>query len=268
MPRPWRLLPTVTAGAARQMAMDEAIFRAYAEGRVPPTLRFYTWAPPGVSCGRFQRVDREVDLAACAALGYDVVRRPTGGRAVLHLDDLTYAVVLGERDGLPAGVLPAYLHLSRGLLAGLHALGIPAALHTPAGRAEGTGNPACFASPSWHELTVAGRKVAGSAQRREGPDILQHGSVILRHHPEALSRILRFPGPAEEFAARLARAAAGLREFCPDLEIDPLAQALAGGFAAALGVHLEPGELTGYEEELVAAFTPRYAGERFDRGGE
>lgn len=257
--RAWRLLPLCTGDAARNMAVDEAIFRAYAEGRVPPTLRFYTWAPPAVSCGRFQDMAGEVDLDALRRLGFGIVRRPTGGRAVLHHGDLTYAAVIGDRDGLPAGTLPAYLYISQGLLAGLTGLGIEASLHSPTGKAAG-GNPACFASPSWHELTVAGRKVAGSAQRRDAGVVLQHGSILIDFAPAALAAVLRPRGFIPNYAARLAGAAAGLREFAPGLTQAGLAAAITAGFAKALGISFVEGRLTEEEEKLSEELRPKYAG--------
>jgi len=250
----WRLLPISTANAARHMATDEAIFEAYARGLVPPTLRFYTWDPPGVSCGRFQNIDSEVDLEACKDLGIDVVRRPTGGRAVLHLGDLTYLAVVGERDGLPEGVLPAYLYLSRGLLAGLASLDLPAELFTPSAKSGGRSS-ACFASPSWYELTVRGRKVAGSAQWREDGNVLQHGAIMLDFPALEQAGIFRSPLPKEVFAGMLAKNAAGLREYSPALTVGELAEALALGFGEALGVELAPGGLTEAEEALITAST-------------
>lgn len=243
------------------MAVDEAIFRVYAEGRVPPTLRFYTWDPSAVSCGRFQNVAGEVDLDGLARLGFGVVRRPTGGRAVLHRGDLTYAVVTGARDGLPAGVLPAYLYLSQGLLSGLSLLGIKAELHTPAGKEGARGNPACFASPSWYELTVAGRKVAGSAQRREGGALLQHGSIMVSFAPAELAAVLRPSKPMPDYAAQLARSAAGLGEFAPGLTIPRLAAAMVKGFMEALPIEFQEGGLTEEEERLAEELRPKYAEE-------
>ncbi len=256
----WRVLPYSAGNAAVNMATDEAILKAYAEGRVPPTLRFYTWEPGAVSCGRFQHISREVELSACAGLGLDVVRRPTGGRAVLHQGDLTYAVVTGERDGLPTGTLAAYLHLSKGLLAGLTLLGLEAQLYTPKGKANpGAGrNPSCFASPSWYELTLAGRKIAGSAQRRESGAVLQHGAVMLDYQPERLAAILRGSGPSPARAAFYAKNAAGLKEFLPDLTASCLASALTAGFAQALMARMQSGGLTDWESEQIAALEPKY----------
>ncbi|MGQ9778292.1 MAG: lipoate--protein ligase family protein [Bacillota bacterium] len=255
MLRPWRLLPLSPGGPARNMAVDLAIFHAYRQGLVPPTLRFYTWEPPAVSCGRFQDLT-EIDLAACARLGYRVVRRPTGGRAVLHEGDLTYAVVVGARDGLPPGVLPSYLFLSGGLLAGLRRLGLVAELAGPA--KSGPRSPACFASPSWYELVVAGRKVAGSAQRREGGDVLQHGSIALTFSPARLAEILRAPRGGGDQVARLARAAAGLSSFLSGITAARVAAALREGFAEALGVELVEGRLSEAEEETAALLMADY----------
>ena len=118
------------------MAIDEAITMAIAEGLAPPTLRFYAWAPPCVSMGRNQK-SAEVDAARCAARGYGIVRRPTGGRAILHTDELTYSLIAAPDHPLMAGlVLDSYLRLSAGLVAGLTRLGIaaePAPGHQPSG---------------------------------------------------------------------------------------------------------------------------------------
>ncbi|MGE5528312.1 MAG: biotin/lipoate A/B protein ligase family protein [Patescibacteria group bacterium] len=256
MGRSWRLLPLRAGYAALNMAVDEAVFRAYAEGRVPPTLRFYTWTPPAVSLGRYQDAEAELDRRACRELGFGAVKRPTGGRAVLHLGDLTYAVAAGEADGVPAGVLPSYLHFSRGLVAGLARLGITAELHTPASRA--SGSPSCFSSPSWYELTVAGKKVAGSAQRREGPNVLQHGAVMIDFHPVETARVLRWRGAHPDPAAGLAISAAGLGDWVPGLDAGVLAGALELGFAEALGISFAAGDLTDYERDLTAALIPAY----------
>lgn len=257
MGRAWRWLPLRAEEASRNMAVDEAIFKAYTLGLAPPTLRCYLWSPPGVSCGRFQDPAVEVDLAACTARGYGVVRRPTGGRAVLHEGDLTYMVVTGEKDDLPGGTLPAYLHLSQGLLAALTSLGIPAQLYTPAGK-DCRRNPACFASPSWYELTVGGRKVAGSAQRREGGGVLQHGAIMLHFSPDRLAAVLRSAIPRPDLAAQLAASAAGLDEFAPGLAPAALAEAVRAGYAKALEVEVAEGGLSEAEEEFAQELLPKY----------
>lgn len=260
MRRAWRLLPLTPGDPAWNMAVDEAILCAYGRGLVPPTLRFYTWEPPAVSCGRFQDLT-EIDLSACARMGLAVVRRPTGGRAVLHEGDLTYAVVIGARDGLPDGTLPSYLYLSRGILAGLARLGIDAELAAPNEKA-GRRSPACFASPSWYELIVGGRKVAGNAQRRVGGDVLQHGSIALSFSPARLAAVLRAPGSEGALAERLGRAAAGLSEFIPGLTAARLAGAIQEGFAEALGAEMAEGRLTEAEEAEALARWEEFADPR------
>ena len=122
--RTWRFLITPPASGAWNMAVDEAIATHAGRGDVPPTLRFYQWQPASVSLGRHQPL-ADIDLARCRSLGYDVVRRATGGRAILHTDELTYSVA-GPQDNpvLAGAVLDSYLRLSQGLLAGLARLGL------------------------------------------------------------------------------------------------------------------------------------------------
>ena len=127
MPRPpatWRLLLSPFADGPANMAVDEAILQANAAGSRLPTLRFFGWTPPCLSLGYGQRA-ADVDLQRLAALGYDLVRRPTGGRAILHTDELTYSVIAPrDEPRVSGGVLESYQQLSAGLLAGLHHLGL------------------------------------------------------------------------------------------------------------------------------------------------
>ena len=161
----WRLLRHGAATGAENMAMDEAIAQGVAEGVSPPTLRFYAWEPPCVSLGRNQSV-AGIDLAACTQRGYDLVRRPTGGRAILHTDELTYSIVASPDHPLMAGlVLDAYLRISHGLVAGLRRLGIPAEEAPGSNRAGPDVSAACFEVPSAYEITAGGRKILGSARR-------------------------------------------------------------------------------------------------------
>ena len=150
------------------MAIDEAITMAIAEGLVPPTLRFYAWAPPCVSMGRNQKV-AEVDSARCAARGYGIVRRPTGGRAILHTDELTYSVIAAPDHPLMAGlVLDSYLRLSAGLVAGLARLGIAAEPAPGTNRPGPDVSAACFEVPSAYEI-VAGHARCSAAPRPAAP---------------------------------------------------------------------------------------------------
>src|SRR2546425_560792 len=172
----WRLLVEAPAGGAWNMAVDEVLLDGVAGGATPPTLRFYQWTPPCLSLGYFQPID-VVDFDACRALRVEVVRRATGGRAILHDRELTYSVALPlsvlRHDG---GVLLSYYRLSLALQDGLWRLGVPATL-APESAASGPSvhGPVCFDRPSAHEILLKGRKLAGSAQMRRGGGLLQHG---------------------------------------------------------------------------------------------
>src|SRR6202022_3122798 len=161
----WRLLVDAPAGGAWNMAVDEVLLDGVAAGAAGPTLRFYGWRPACLSLGYFQPFD-VVDLDACRALGIDIVRRPTGGRAILHDRELTYSVALPASVlGSDGGVLPSYYRLSLALQEGLRLLGVPATL-APESAAGGSPEhgPACFDRPSAHEILVEGRKLVGGAQ--------------------------------------------------------------------------------------------------------
>ena len=175
---PWRLLITGALDGPTNMAVDQAIMEAVAEGRVPPTLRFYAWEPGCLSLGHMQPV-AEVDQARLAGQGWELVRRITGGRAVLHIDELTYSVALREDDPLAAGsIVDSYRRLSEALLWGLRRLGADANADKRAERGDHKG-PVCFEVPSHYEVTVNGQKLVGSAQVRKFGAVLQHGSLPL-----------------------------------------------------------------------------------------
>src|SRR5438105_7871697 len=151
----WRLLVDPAAGGAWNMAVDEVLLDGVAAGTTPPTLRFYEWMPPCLSLGYFQPFE-VVDVDGCRALGIEVVRRPTGGRAILHDRELTYSVALpASLLGHDGGVLPSYYRLSLALQDGLRRLGVPATL-APESAASGqlVHGPVCFDRPSAHEILL------------------------------------------------------------------------------------------------------------------
>jgi lipoate-protein ligase A len=198
----WRFIRSGLGTPAYNMAMDEAITVAHSEGKVPPTLRFYGWNPPTLSIGYFQKAAAEVDLEAAERQGIGFVRRPTGGRAVLHDQELTYSIIVAENyPGMPSGVTEAYRVLSEGLLRGFIKLGLDAQMvqlesNRASREVEAMTSAACFDAPSWYELVVEGRKVAGSAQMRYKGAVLQHGSVLLELDVDQLFGLLRFPNDA------------------------------------------------------------------------
>lgn len=256
MPTPhWRLIieESPRSGAAN-MAVDEAIAEAAAEGAVPPTLRFYRWHLPTVSLGRHQKA-ADVDETQLAARGYDLVRRTTGGRAILHTDELTYSVAGAITEPLMSGgVMDAYLRFSNGLLSGLELLGLVAKKAGARTRASRDLSAACFEAPSAYEITAGGLKLMGSAQSRRRGYVLQHGSLPLWGDITRLVDVLAVSCAEKkrlrQQLPRLAITLADALDVPPDSEnlaFPRVASAMAEGFASALGLSLQPGTLSARE---------------------
>ena len=234
----WRLLVSPADSGARNLATDQAVAEHVRDGASPPTLRFYTWRPAALSLGYGQPL-AAVDVDLASQRGIDLVRRPTGGQAILHNDELTYALMLPRTHALAAGgVLASYERLSAGFERGFAALGLDAqqgSWQPAASDAEGL---LCFASPSTHELSADGVKLMGSAQTRLGGALLQHGSIPFAHDPRIYD-VLRLPRPA---------ALRGLRDLrSPAPTVGALIELLATGFVEALRVALTPGGLSAAE---------------------
>jgi lipoate-protein ligase A len=231
------------------MALDAATLAAVEAGEAPPTLRLYGFAPPALSLGHGQS-EAEIDREACRRLGIDVVRRPTGGRAVLHEAEVTYALVVPAADPrFPPTVPGTYQVVAEALRDAFVALGAGDVAFGPR-RASAAADPACFAAASRGEILIAGRKVAGSAQRRTRRAFLQHGSILLDPDPGRLAACLEGADPAALGAAMI-----GLREALGGRAVGP--EEVAGAIEAALGarlaVRLVPGPLTAREAAALAA---------------
>jgi lipoate-protein ligase A len=258
----WRLIVDDHADGATNMAVDAAILDTVIDGASPPTLRFYAWSPPCLSLGRNQPL-ADVDLEVCRALGVDVVRRPTGGRAILHTDELTYSVALIQTDPRATGdVVESYRRLSEGLQAGLRCLGVDVV------QAAGQNKPAteltavCFETASDCEITAGGRKLVGSAQWRARGGVLQHGSLPLCGDLTRIADVLSVPDAQRAEQRRAVRARATTLEDAlgRSVAFSAAARALAEGFARALDVNLVPGGLTARERDLAAKLRQsRYA---------
>jgi lipoate-protein ligase A len=223
------------------MAIDEALWRGRQAGTSPPTLRFFAWAPPTVSLGYGQPLDRHVDVDACRRLGVGVVRRPTGGSAIYHDGpgrELTYSVAATAADlGVSADLLDTYRWIGRALVRGLNTLGAGAEM-IPTGRGLARDPAFCFARTGAYEIEVGGKKLVGSAQRRQGTSFLQHGAVLLAVD-EARLRAL-FPTTRAPLASMTTlEAATGRRPSFEDV-----ATALREAFEAEHGLTLAPGGLT------------------------
>ena len=189
----WRLLLDLDGRPGWQnMAVDQALLSR--AGRGERWLRLYRWAPHCLSFGRHEPALRRYDRERIEARGLDVVRRPTGGRAVWHAEELTYAVAAPAAPF--GGLRPAYEDIHRMLLAALRRLGVGAEL-AAAGSAPPVSAGACFAAPVGGEITVSGRKLVGSAQLREGDALLQHGSVLLAGRQTTVSDVTRNGAPVD-----------------------------------------------------------------------
>jgi lipoate-protein ligase A len=267
----WRLLRSALADGPTNMAVDEAILRAVAARQVLPTLRFYAWEPACLSLGRMQEA-ADVDWEALEAAGFDLVRRPTGGKAILHVDELTYSVVAPQGEPRVAGsIVESYRCLSAGLARGLELLGVtdlvadqrttpPQGWGGPRGSWSG---PVCFEAPSDYEITVGGRKLVGSAQMRAQGVVLQHGALPLYGDIARICPLLAaHPDPARVRA----RATTVEETLARAVAWDEAADALAAGFAEVLNLSFEPAALTNEErawaEELRSG---KYATEGWTR---
>ncbi len=223
---------------AYNMAVDEELLARAQAGEKIPVLRLYAWNPPAVSLGRFQKIEEAVNVDACKKLGFDIVRRITGGRAVLHLHELTYSVIARSDDPLfPPNVLGTYKVIAAGLVAGLKNLGIPAEMVSRGSRLSHLVNkhakdPACFSSPSWYEIVVNGKKIIGSAQRRLSGAFLQHGSILIDYDPSLEAEVIRGSGSTCGVTSITEQLGTGT-------PLQEIKNAVKRGFAAALGISLQ-----------------------------
>ena len=249
----WRLLLDRPAAGAWNMAVDEVLLDGVAAGATAPTLRFYQWEPSCLSLGYFQSLD-VVNLAGCRALGVDVVRRPTGGRAILHDRELTYSIALPEAVLGRDGVLDSYRRLSLALQDGLHRLGVPATIAPQSAADDAVNGPVCFDRPSAYEIMFRGRKLVGSAQVRRRGGVLQHGSIVIEPRAARMLACLR----VAEGNQRIASGMVGLEEAGVS---DPaqIAGAVADAFAARFDVSLVEGDMRPDERAAAQALaTSKY----------
>ena len=249
----WRLLITPPAQGAWNMAVDEAILDAIGSGQSLPTLRLYAWEPACLSLGYAQPV-ADVDLPRLQARGWELVRRPTGGRAVLHTDELTYAVIAPLNEPRVAGtVLESYRRLAQALVEALNLLRLPVEVNENS-RAAHTSvpNPVCFEVPSTYEITVDGKKLVGSAQARRKEGVLQHGSLPLTGDLTRIIQVLAFPDEASRSRAAerlLSRATTVESALRRKVTWEEAARAYNTAFKSVLALELQPGGLSAGEME-------------------
>jgi lipoate-protein ligase A len=225
----WKLIIDGARAGASNMSIDAALLKQVEAAPEPRTIvRFYGWQTPTISLGRNQKIERALDAGYCRANGIDIVHRPTGGRAVLHDDELTYAVVSSDSDVFGDTIYGNYKRVSEALCLGYNRLGVPAVLAPDTRRgaeaSDHTDLP-CFLSTSRYELMVGGRKIVGSAQRRVRRSFLQHGSMPITCDRGALARATRMAD-----VSSLEAEMAGVAEFLPER---PTLEQLRGAFIGA-----------------------------------
>ncbi|MGM0844282.1 MAG: lipoate--protein ligase family protein [Bacillota bacterium] len=256
----WRYIDSGNCSPSYNMALDEALLDWHSEGKIPPVIRFYGWNPATLSVGYFQKVEKEINMEAVKEHGLGFVRRPTGGRGVLHEHELTYSVIVTEEHPeMPKTVTEAYRVISEGILRGFRALGLQAYFAVPRTEEEKQGlksprSAVCFDAPSWYELVVEGRKVAGSAQTRQKGVILQHGSILLDLDEDKLFSLFKYPN--DRVKERMQRAfkskAVAVNEISSKkITLEMAKAAFKEGFEEGLGIELEPYELSQEETQYV-----------------
>jgi len=255
----WRLIKDSYHTGFMNMAIDEAIMIAHREGFVPPTIRFYQWSPPAVSLGYFQDLQKEIDVDTCKNMGIDIVRRPTGGKAVLHDKELTYSFIIKENHPLVNGsILETYKKISGGIIRGLSYLGIKAELvplreklkSTPSGNEAKSEIPhsdirsICFSVPSQYEVQVKGKKIVGSI-------VLQHGSLLIELEKDKLFSVFNFPSAKIREKLKTGFKATSLEEILKrKISFSELSEILPRGFEEEFRVKLAEGKLTEQEEKI------------------
>ena len=290
-PAQWRLILSSPLDGPTNMAIDEAILSAVSENQSPPTLRFFAWTPPCLSLGYAQPVG-DVDRERLRGLGWDLVRRPTGGRAILHTAELTYSVIAPMSEPrVVGGVIESYRQLSAGLMQGVELLGLnvraeknPKSSQTPEAERRGqipnpnlqspnhpitlSPNPVCFEAASDYEITANGRKLLGSAQVRKQGVVLQHGTLPLTGDVARIVEVLRVDSEKERarLRERVHRRATTVEEVLGRaVTWAEAVAALQQGFAEKLNLSFEERGLTEREVELTAQLrAEKYAAERWN----
>ncbi len=270
MKEKWLFIDTGESSPAFNMALDEALLQWVSQKQLPPVLRFYRWNPATLSLGYFQKLDKEIDIDGVREHQLGLVRRLTGGRAVLHDHELTYSVVVSEsHPKMPHSVTEAYRIISEGIRLGFQNLGINAYFSMPTSKEDKNAllkpsSAVCFDTPSYYELVVDGKKIVGSAQTRQQGVILQHGSILLDIEVDKLFSCFKYS--SEEYRERaklkfLDRAVTIQSVLKRTVSMDEVSQAFKSGFAVGLDVELLPYELT----EVQLNQVEQIANERYNQ---
>ncbi|MFP3918455.1 biotin/lipoate A/B protein ligase family protein [Lysinibacillus telephonicus] len=256
----WYFINSGPCSPSYNMALDEALLDLHSAGEIPPVIRFYEWNPATLSIGYFQSAEKDVNIQAIKEQNLGFVRRPTGGRAVLHESELTYSIIVSEQyPNMPATVTEAYRVLSEGLLIGFQNLGLNAYFSIPdteekLADLKKPKSAVCFDAPSWYELVVEGKKVAGSAQTRQKGVILQHGAILLDLDEDKLLSVFNFSSAEakERMRKKLPEKAVAINQLTDrQITIPQCVDSFKAGFEKALDIELVPYELTEKQQQYV-----------------
>ncbi|HDA1686803.1 TPA: lipoate--protein ligase family protein [Staphylococcus aureus] len=267
MTETWNFINTGSKDPYYNMAMDEALLNFVSRGEIDPVIRFYTWNPATLSIGYFQRLQKEIDIDKVKEKGFGLVRRQTGGRGVLHDKELTYSVIVPEsHPNMPSTVTEAYRVISQGLLEGFKNLGFDtyfAVPKTPEERQKlkQPRSSVCFDAPSWYELVVEGRKIAGSAQTRQKGVILQHGSILQDIDIDELFDMFIYKNERLKLKMKEAfvEKAVAINDISDEhITISQMEEAFEKGFKKDLNIELKPLELTEAQLAEVEELTEKY----------
>lgn len=251
----WRLIITPPSAGAWNMSVDEAILSTVIKGTSPPTLRMYSWSPFCLSLGHSQAV-ADVNTDFLKRAGWDLVRRPTGGRAILHADEMTYSVCAPIDDHhVHGGVIESYRKISACLLRALEMLGVHADSNLKNTEENHLSkDPVCFQYPSDYEITFSGKKIIGSAQARRANALLQHGAIPLSGDITRIISCLAFDTQEQrEKSSKELRSRAGTLEEAglPNVSWENLVQAMVSAFEEVFVLELIEADLSDEEQSLA-----------------
>ena len=268
----WNFINTGSHDPYYNMAMDEALLNFVSRAEIDPVVRFYTWDPATLSVGYFQRLKKEIDIDKVKEKGFGLVRRQTGGRGVLHDKELTYSVIVPEsHPNMPSTITEAYRVISEGLLEGFKLLGFDAYFAIPRSKEEREKlkqprSAVCFDAPSWYELVVEGRKIAGSAQTRQKGVILQHGSLLQDVDVDELFDMFIFKNDRlkEKMKKAFVDKAVAINDISDrHISIEEMEKAFEEGFKKGLDIEFKPLSLTENQLAEVKVLEEKYRSEEW-----
>lgn len=272
MTETWNFINTGSHDPYYNMAMDEALLNFVSRGEIDPVVRFYTWNPATLSVGYFQRLKKEIDIDKVKEKGFGLIRRQTGGRGVLHDKELTYSVIVPEsHPNMPSTITEAYRVISKGLLEGFKLLGFDAYFAIPRSKEEREKlkqprSAVCFDAPSWYELVVEGRKIAGSAQTRQKGVILQHGSLLQDVDVDELFDMFIFKNDRlkEKMKKAFVDKAVAINDISDrHISIEEMEKAFEEGFKKGLNIEFKPLSLTENQLAEVKVLEEKYRSEEW-----